>query len=116
MRAVAGKRGGIVRVARGVANKQLLSLHVMRQKENSQRLKEKQTLKAKNKNEKEKRKEFSTEMGFTSLCILNLKNADKLVCAVRGGDVGGGGERFQQHIKYAVENSCTAFRQHKQIA
>lgn len=43
MRAVAGKRGGIVRVARGVANKQLLSLHVMRQKENSQRLKEKQT-------------------------------------------------------------------------
>lgn len=85
-----GERGGIVR-ARGVANKQLLSLHVMRQKENSQRLKEKQTLKAKKqkKNEKEKRKEFSTEMGFTSLCILNLKNADKLVCAGEAGDMAG---------------------------
>lgn len=55
LRAVAGKRGGIVRVARGVANKQLLSLHVMRQKENSQRLKEKQTLKAKKRERKAKR-------------------------------------------------------------
>lgn len=48
-----------------------------------QRLKQKQTLRAK----KKKRKcaswknigEFSLEMGFTSFCILNLENADKLV-------------------------------------
>lgn len=52
-----------------------------------QRLKQKQTLKAKKKQERKKEKcaswknsrEFSLEMGFTSFCILNLENADKLV-------------------------------------
>lgn len=56
-------------------------------------------------------------MGFTSLCILNLENADKLVCrlcvcmCVEGGRWEGQEHcmRFQQHIKYAIENSCTSF-------
>lgn len=50
-----------------------------------QRLKQKQTLRAKKNGKKRKCAswknigEFSLEMGFTSFCILNLENADKLV-------------------------------------
>lgn len=85
-------RGVAKRLVGGVEqqeNKQLLSLHVMRAaKRKFQRLKQKQTLKAKKKGKKEKcaswknSGEFSLEMGFTSFCILNLENADKLVWTV----------------------------------
>lgn len=89
MRARSCVRGVAKRLVGGGAlqeNKQLLSLHVMRAaKRKFQRLKQKQTLRAKKNGKKRKCAswknigEFSLEMGFTSFCILNLENADKLV-------------------------------------